>query len=593
MSVRVALGISGLQSLIALVALAGCSLVDPPVPIPTNECSADVDCNGAVCETALGMCIAPEPEAMRVGFEVIPASDPSGEAPVRSSFVDVNISGATDSFDLDLQRRITIVGDVRWGEERVPAELTFKRQSLYAGGASLRTRANTLPEPALAGDGEMADYATGVVAGQQYEVEVRPTGDFARQLPPMHWTVDLPAEGEFGRASFMFPPELGGACGDGVFVGCSFEGRVVSLVAGADGVDEEVPQDGLQVRAVDPETGRVISSTGMTGPNADDAEDTTEAGSFTLRIAPDAGSWVLRITGDSDDSERAALPTITADPARFFPGEMPPRVRVPSVETLTYAGFVEDASGQRLENATVTLRSENVFDDASQVNGSFSVTVTTDLSDDSQPGGDFEVELLPGQYEVVITPSGSDLGVLVVDALDLSTAAAGATLMGQRFEVEARTRLGGRVQTTDGEEMAGSEIFAIARSTDSDARAGAFARSSDAVADATGRFDLPLDIGVYDLRVRPPTESGFSWVLVPNFAIGNTGTTVSVRYQVEAPVPVSGVLRDADGTPVVGATVRAFTILEADDGIPRALLMGETTSAEDGSYRVLLPPRLN
>lgn len=103
---------------------------------------------------------------------------------------------------------------------------------------------------------------------------------------------------------------------------------------------------------------------------------------------------------------------------------------------------------------------------------------------------------------------------------------------------------------------------------------------------------MPLDRGVYDLAVKPPSGSGFPWVLVKDVEIRATTGSYTRNVVFEAPVPVSGTLRDVDELPIEGAEIRAYAIIDVPDLGARSIEVARATSAADGSYMLLLPARL-
>ena len=97
--------------------------------------------------------------------------------------------------------------------------------------------------------------------------------------------------------------------------------------------------------------------------------------------------------------------------------------------------------------------------------------------------------------------------------------------------------------------------------------------------------------GVYDLAVKPPAGSGFPWFL-SELEIGATTGSYTRNVVFEAPVPVSGTLRDVDELPIEGAEIRAYAIIDVPDLGQRSIEVARATSAADGSYMLLLPARL-
>jgi hypothetical protein len=65
---------------------------------------------------------------------------------------------------------------------------------------------------------------------------------------------------------------------------------------------------------------------------------------------------------------------------------------------------------------------------------------------------------------------------------------------------------------------------------------------------------------------------------------------VARSYRLVPPVPVEGRVLAADGSPAAGVQLRAYAF--AGDGAERRLLqVAQTTTDEEGAYRLLIAPR--
>jgi len=552
--------------LTAALALSACSFEGVEDGLVENRCSADSDCPGAICDPSIGMCVSEPEEVLRIALDVTAASDPMGGTPATHTFGPYDVSGASQ-MDLSLPASINVFGRVRWGEERVQADVSFRRVSGLAGAPVPARQTSTVGSPVEAADGMDADYALRVVAEEEYEIIVEPMGPSLAELPPLTTTRTIPGGGDFVRVDIDYGEILG---------------ELTELRGVVIGPDEE-PVDGLQVRAVAPENGAPLSSLATTGASE-------VPGEFVVRFDPRVESYVLRIRGGAD---RPLFPTLVADPAYFFPdGGGGVRILVPMLSRIRYIGTVEGSgptTSSRVPDAVVQLRSVDVFDDTTGVTGSFETTVTTDSR------GRFEAEIFPGTYEAVIIPPASaapDVGVLAEPELRIERPASGDTLMGQLFQLPERAVLGGEVGTPDMRAMPGATVSALALGRAGETPAARYNRSSDTVTDATGLFSLRLDFGTYDVHVKPPSESGFPWVVDPGVVLGSSAT-VRDNFEISAPVPLRGYVMQGEGehvVPVAGAEIRAWGILEGD-GASRAVQIGRATAGEDGSYTLLLPAR--
>jgi len=346
--------------------------------------------------------------------------------------------------------------------------------------------------------------------------------------------------------------------------------------------DADAPVDGLNVRAIDRETKRVVSSLAVTG-------DEGESGTFELVIDPAAENYVFRIDSGID---RPFFPTTIADPAYLWPdADGVAHILVPSQSTTTYVAAVERASvaGDPVPGSVVTFRADGVLDPSTGIGGSFRATQTTDEN------GEFAVLLLPGAYDVVITPpqTEEDVGVHV-DSVQIHDAPDSDIIQGMTFLLPDRVRLHGNVTTTDHREMPGATVQAqaLGRSPVEDPPnlAVFHNRSNNTTTDPNGLFNLPLDEGVYDLVIKPPAESGFPWLVRPNTIVDPESEPLD--YESTPPVALQGNLSLIGlGDALAGAEIRAFAIIEDGDA-HRTIEIARTTADADGTYLLLLPASL-
>ncbi|MEM9068810.1 MAG: carboxypeptidase-like regulatory domain-containing protein [Myxococcota bacterium] len=550
-----------------LLALAACSSFgDPPLTVE-NLCAGEGDCASGVCDPE-GFCVTTEGVDLEIAVRVIPsAEDPN---PTLSSWTSQVFVPNGEARDFTLPTHVDVVGLLRWQESRVPAEVIFTRPGLE-GRSEERVRVSTLSEPTRIGTME-ADFVARLEAGQMYDVEVRPTAEtmpgsdtpWRRTLPPIRLLQVTTPDTVDGRdvvwpVEIRFPP-LDSDCGGGTFAGCGLLGQIVDA--------DDRPEAGLQVRAVEVETGAVVSSTALTD----------EEGAFRITTAPDAGEYVLRVSGGEG---RELFPTVSIDPA-LLPGEA--RIRVPAPDAVTYRGRVEGEDGAPLAGATLSFASENVFDETVMLRGSFGTSTTTDAE------GEFEVDLLAGTYEIVVSPTAGQFSVLA-EELRIVPSATGAPISGQLFVAPERARFGGTIRTAREELVPGVSVEAVALGVGGDdlPRAVTFNRSSDTASDTGGQFLLRLDLGSYDLFVKPAAETNYGWVVLPGHEVGSLDATVVTPFELAAPVPVRGTLRNDDGSFLVGAEVRVFGRSTDSE---RFVELGRGRTDDQGQYRVLLSPRI-
>lgn len=556
--------------LLLAVAAAGCgALLEGP---PANRCGADGDCGAGTCDLERTMCVSEPPASMRVGLEIVPASDPYGGTPLAVSFPPFEVLGSREPVDFEVPLGVSVRGTVR-DSAGVPvsASLTFTLASKIPGVAGTRVETQTLAEPAHEGS-EIFDFAVQLLPGEIYDVTIQPNGEWRSKLPPLRSRLLAPAPGTRIHQPFTWRPLA------------RVEGRLV------DSATDE-PQSDLLVRAIDASSQRVLSSTYTTG-----SDPARGPGYFEILYedVDPRPEWVFSINASAARiAEGNPSPTLTVSTSVLAAdADGTYTIQVPATsQVITYGGFVEMAGSGRGTAAALTFTARDVLDEATQVVGSFRAMVAT--SEEPEREGEFTVQLLRGTYDVVVTPTSPELSVLRERVVRIDPEH-GSEVLGQTFQVPTRARYGGWVQTFAAEPMINAQVRAQARSSTQNgllADVAVYARSSEALTDPDGRFNVPLDIGLYDIIVEPPSGTSWPWAIERDVAIGGTGTG-AVRGEVielSAPVPLAGRAVFSGGLPVGGAEIRAYGMIELEDGTTRAVRIGRAQTDGEGSFTLLLP----
>ena len=562
-----------------LVILVGCSFESAGLPTIENSCANDASCPVGVCEG--NICIDDSGAAVAIAIEVLRApSDMQGVTPESWTFAPESFSGSSIR-DLTLPATRQVRGVVRWDDLRVPATLRFIRRmpDTVAPLQPVAVEVETLPE-AAGGDGpESYDFRAALVAGETYDVVVLPSSDMVmaptqeasapaiRSLPPLYLELEV-EEGdprEPLRFDIAFPPSLGDDCIEDGDTVCTLEADVCS-------VDREtvLPEAGLQVRAIDRTTARVVSS----------IAETDENGHFVIRIGDTASDYLIRVTSSVGGEPFAAVSVDPNDPELAFWDEK--RICIPRLPSVQSSGRVSDVDDSPVPGATVRFLSTGIFDESLLgLEGSFSASATT--SED----GSFGVELLPGLYSITVTPPedvDNTWGVL-----SASTLVGGELTTIETLIVPSQFDLRGSVITFDDESAPGVSILARARQ---DKDLGAVQRSQEAVTDVLGAFEMSVDAGRYDVQVKVSSETGFAWLVEPELVMSDERGDMTRDYRLDPPIPVQGVIRSSNGEIVSDAQIRAYVLTSAEGSATRPLQVADTTSGEDGSYRLLIAPRL-
>ena len=565
--------------------ISSCSFSLPISDAVMNDCSSDADCNDGTCDVERQMCFAASPEApYEIAIQVTPSDD-------RPTFIsEPRPLTEAGTRDIVVPRSVDVPGTVRWRGDRVPAELHFRRPGL-SGHPPVTVRASTFSESREI-EGEQADFVVRLPLGFIYEVEVRPRGTEHPEIAAL-WSEIIPRWSAPARLDLTespvvepgarlvwtsqhidFADDVDTPCGPDAngemrTSWCKLSGTIVSEVAGA-----HVPQPGLRIRAADAESQRVVSS----------IVETDEVGAFELFLGSLPEAWEIRVSG-GDDNE--LFPEIAINPNLLFSDELV--VQVPVPHQVQYYAALETADQTPVSGAAVTFSStEHLLSEESSVRGSFRIMTTSDAE------GQIAVTLVPGMYDVVITPADEELAVHLENVI-IDPSLAANVIRGQVFEVPARSKLSGVVianPTTPIEDVRVEAVALGQPGRDGVSAAAVHNRSSETLTLESGQFQLPLDVGTYDVFIKPPETSRFSWRVIPNYSVGrvNIDRINSGDYEVGSPVPLRGIVQSQDGAAFENAEIRAFARVAEDD---RFVEIGRTETGADGVYELLLPPALD
>jgi len=564
-----------MRALWILVALVGCDFGTVDALTIVNSCVDDTSCVEGVCDGRI--CIDDSGASVELAIEVLRgAPEVQSTIPMSWAFAPKAVSGSTTR-DLSLPETREVRGMVRWDGARVPATLRFVRQ-MAAPVASLSpavVEVSTLREAAGGDQADGYDFSALLVAGETYDVTILPSSDTltstaqaeapaVRSLPPLYLVLSVrggdPADPL--RFDLAFPANLVDPCVSALDVGCTLQAEVLSVEGEA-----EHAEAGLQVRAIDRETLRVISS----------IAETDENGRFAIRIGTSSSDYLIRVTSGAGN---VPFPSVSVDPVLAFANDpIEKRVYIPRLTPVRFTGRVRDTNDVSVPGATVRFLSTGIFGGQLGLEGSFSGSATTDEE------GRFGADLLPGFYTISVTPPldvAKSWGIVSAEALVSEEFTSIEALI-----VPPQIGLRGEVTTFSHELATGVTILARARSN---AEPGA--RSQETVTGTGGAFSMSVDPGHYDMQVKASAETGFAWLVEPELLMNAGGEDVVRDYRLDPPIPVHGIVRSSDGLAVPNALIRAHVFIDTGVGTKRPLQVAETVSLEDGSYRLLIAPRL-
>ena len=564
---------------LAFVVMVGCSFDSSPgVPTIENSCNGNAECSPGICDG--NICVDDSGRSVDVAIEVLRgASEMQNTVPASWAYDPESHSGPGNR-ELVLPATRQVRGQVRWEGVPVPATLRFVRRmnGAVAELTPVPVETDTLPEPAGGSGSDSYDFSAVLIVGETYDVVVTPRSDMVmtptnepapaiRALPPLYreLVVDPAEVAEPLRFDVPFPVGLEAECTPNLTIGCTLDAEVAST----DG-ESLLAEPGLQVRAIDAASGRVVSSIG----------ETDASGRFAIRVSRETADYLIRVTSSPG---REPFPAVSIDPDLAFANDPDKkRIEIPRLGSFQVTGDVRDAIGRAVPAATVRFLSTGIFD-ASQLGleGSFGGTAT------SKEDGSFGLELLPGVYEVTVTPPEeieNSWGILFSQIPLVDGFATTGTLI-----VPWQINLTGEVRTFRDEPATGVTILARARRSGAP---GSIHRSQEVVSDESGEFGMSVDVGLYDMHVKVSNETGYAWLVEPELAMNLDRGDLLRGYELRPPIPIYGLVRNSDGEPVPNAVVRGYMVDSYDGGAARPLQIAETVSAEDGSYRLLIAPRL-
>ncbi|MBN8612444.1 MAG: hypothetical protein J0L92_17760 [Deltaproteobacteria bacterium] len=556
----------GVASLLAIGALlsGGCSLLfEPPVTQISNRCDVDDDCTtSSVCDATAHLCVSATAPDYRVRVQITPMTDPIDGVPVPMIFDLGQLADPPTPMELVAPVQVPVRGTARFDGTPIAAQITFARRVVEGEGPLRGALTGSVVVRASAATGGMLDFETQLPGGSTYDVYVEPQSEFRALLPPLSATLEVPEGAGVSFAIEYREEEL-------------IEVHGVVLDASA------VPQEGLLVRLVDA-YGRTLSS----------SASTDAVGHFTLVAPRGLTNYSFRVRGDTTRQDSSALlPSITLDATALLPGPdgtftlLVPR----SDRALRFEGRVELPATLGMNapapRAQLHLYSAYVMDPDTGLVGSLELDLTADLE------GRFVGYVLPGDYQVAVVPADESVGLLVQDLEVLENPS--STLSGQLYTLPARSILGGTVRLVDGEPINGGRIRATGLGTalaGDPMPAARLNRSAMGATGAMGEFRLPLDVGVYDLVVEMPADSGYAWHVVHDFGVGGSSAALRREMLVSAPYRVTGTARFAEGTELAGARVRVFAVEETSG---RSIEIASTTCDTRGGFVALLPSTLD
>jgi hypothetical protein len=546
-----------------------------------NTCNVSTDCaKGSTCSK--GLCVAKNADApLTIALAVTPQRMRDGSDPLPVILDRFTVEGPmTRSFELP--SAVTVHGTIRNEGAPIEAQLSF---TPLATIPSVAPKAVTAMVTAGAPDRKF-DYSVQLLSTVRYRMLVRATD------PSL-----LPVHGDFTAGSTVE---------QSVEFTAIDKQEQTFTISGA-------PSDRmLLVGAFDRQTGEPISSTAML------AQD----GTATISLAPDAPPFRIEIRaaqsfgGDSVsspgpcDSNTAAFPVFSVDQKDLVVAtdglthiDLPPQP-----QRIRYEGTVDLCTEYKgtvaaIGKLPITLHAHSLLlPQPSTLTASFDAT--TDAQLDATTGKlRFCVQVMPGEYDVLVTPPSSVPCALFAER-SLVQAPDGTAASGALLALPSPTYLGGILRTSEHAPVKGAAVEAVALGRSGgidlpsdDHSVTGYNRSQQATTGDDGSFKLAVDLGSYDVVIKPPADSGFPWQVSHDVDIGATrGVKFSTVIDMLAPVALSGTLTYARGggsgtqAGLEATQIDAYAVIADAANSERAVPIGQASADKTGHFTLLLPP---
>lgn len=267
---------------------------------------------------------------------------------------------------------------------------------------------------------------------------------------------------------------------------------------------------------------------------------------------------------------------------------------------VTYTGRINRRDSTTPAPGTVTLVATELQAISPGLIAAFSRTVKTDST------GVFEVDLLPGKYQVLMEPQDDDLAQTLTE---LTVSSGAGNQAGKVLEVGERASIVGSLVTVSGAPVLGVPVEAYPPAISGTADVISAARSIvplvpraelvPSVDDSgqlldTGIFSLLADPGTFHVIARPEVSTGFAWGLALGLEVDDENVGLA-DIVVSPPFVLEGSIDSSEVGLVVGALVRAYAYVNGSSFVDSAeeatsiVAVGEARVDKSGHYRLLLP----
>ncbi|HKP58927.1 MAG TPA: hypothetical protein VJV78_19535 [Polyangiales bacterium] len=569
----------GARGLLCCALLAGCSFDDEMTIAAPNTCTLPTDCDeGLKCQA--GVCVQAANAPLNVTLEVTPKRMPDGSQPFPILYGPFPLQDAQRDFPLPLP--IAVSGTIKNDKENINAQLSFLQLKTPASLARpIQARSSLI--------GLRAGFSVQLLSGKEYRVTVQPPTE--SKLPP-YSMVFTATPGESLDIDYKTLPST------------TQNFWIKNLPTLADGQK-------FVLKARDKTTNDVISSAeDLVGGRGALQFLQSPLPAYKLELVVEKNFGALTAAaGSSCNTAAPQVPTYTIDDSALkreastkTQGAFDLSVELPTLPAaVPYSGEIQlCAPSKGAENLLVSLRSSGlaISNLPQGITASFSVSATADRETTTRQT--FCTRVVPGEYVVLVTPPANVNCEIFAEKRQIL---APTEEQPDSLDLRQPTKLNGKILDNNMVPMANATIDAIALGIDttdmlaeSDLTVPIYNRSRQASSKSNGTFELFVDVGVYDLIVKPPMQSGYGWQIRPGLTVGSARREdFSTRVDLAAPVLVEGSLRYMDNTAntrssLAGADVHAYTVQNEGEPNARGVEIGHTQADEQGNVMLLISP---
>jgi hypothetical protein len=572
-----------------MIALSACSFGDQPADAAEmNSCHVDADCATQHCEA--GRCVSKSQEALNVSLVITPTRMPDGSAPFPIVSAPFALRGGEQAFSFQLPVSVPVRIYDSHTDQDIPALVSF---TPVAAESRLNLKAPQLTTVVPTDGQPQPSNSVMLLADTAYTALIQPVNT---ELPPH---------------SLQFTPENGAAL-DVDYADIEWKKRAYIV--------RNLSGDAYNLRARRKGGGAVLSNTarvnGTTGV-ATLTFDPTEQTAYELELTPaDQRFYTSKEEGPCGNA--APRPTLTVDASGLKSVLESLVVELPKLPSpVEYRAVVRSCTSDRLmSELPVTLTTSALIFDAtgatsataaaalSPVTGKYEVD-TSATWDAEQGTIGFCARVPPGDYTVVVTPM-ANLNCEVFAERRLITQQTGQDPSADpdALELQKPTTLSSRVYTPDRLPMVNATVNLVAlhRATGialaaSDRSVLTYNRSRQTTTAADGSFSVPLDLGSYDVVVKPPPQSNYAWRVLYDVDLGSRQAAFATEVVLDAPVSIKGKLRYASGnardqSSLASAEVHAYTLVDEGKPSERSVEVASGQADANGNLNLLMPPQL-